>query len=320
MAEKHPEYQYLDLLRKVYEEGEEQVDKGTGVRTYSAFGAQMRFDLSEGFPLLTTKKVYWNGVLHELYWFLSGQNNIKYLVDNNVHIWDDYPFKIYNEKSEKGESPSLSKEEFIEKIKNDSVFAEAHGKLPRIYGELWRHWPSTNGNTIDQLAWIIDELRKDPDAHNTLVTSWNPEYLYSMAKPGQASKFPICHNMYQVNIKKGKVCLQLYQRSADMFLGVPFNIASYALLTLIIAKILGREPGEFIHTFGDFHIYENHREQVKEQLSREPKLFPQVSIDGDKMTLDSFLPNQVKLEGYDPHPPIKAELSVVGGFNPKLHS
>ncbi|MDO8590085.1 MAG: thymidylate synthase [bacterium] len=312
---KHPEYQYLDLLRKVYEEGEEQVDKGTGVKTYSAFGAQIRFDLSEGFPLLTTKKVYWNGVLQELYWFLSGQNNIKYLVDNNVHIWDDYPYKIYKEKTGNDES----KDEFIEKIKNDSVFAAANGVLPRIYGELWRKWPSTDGRAIDQLAWVVDELRKDPDAHNTLVTSWNPQYLYSMAQPGEASKFPICHNLYQLNIKKGKVCLQLYQRSADMFLGVPFNIASYALLAIIIAKILGREPGEYIHTFGDFHIYENHREQVKEQLSREPKLFPQVSIEGD-ITLDSFSPSQVKLEGYDPHPPIKAELSVVGGFNPKLHS
>jgi len=313
--QKHPEYQYLDLLRKVYEDGEEQVDKGTGIKTYSAFGAQMRFDLSDGFPLLTTKKVYWNGVLHELYWFLSGQNNIKYLVDNNVHIWDDYPYKIYKEKTGSNES----KAEFIEKIKNDSAFAETHGKLPRIYGELWRKWPTTDGGSVDQLAWIIDELRKDPDAHNTIVTSWNPQFLYSMAKPGQASKFPICHNMYQVNIKKGKVCLQLYQRSADMFLGVPFNIASYALLAIIIAHILGREPGEYIHTLGDFHMYENHRDQVAEQLSREPKTFPKVSIEGENITLDSFLPSQVKLEGYDSHPPIKGELSVVGGFNPKLH-
>jgi len=313
--QKHPEYQYLNLLRKVFEEGEEQIDNGTGVKTYSAFGAQMRFDLSEGFPLLTTKKVYWNGVLQELYWFLSGQNNIKYLVDNNVHIWDDYPYKIYKEKT----GSSESRDEFIEKIKNDPAFAKAHGVLPRIYGELWRHWPTSDGGEADQLAWIIDELKKDPDAHNTVVTSWNPEYLYSMAKPGKASKFPICHNMYQVNIKHGKVCLQLYQRSADMFLGVPFNIASYALLTIVIAKILGRESGEFIHTFGDFHIYENHKEQVKEQLSREPKAFPQVSIEGENVTLASFLPAQVRLENYDPHPPIKGELSVVGGFNPKIH-
>ena len=315
----HPEYQYLDLLRKVLEEGEKQVDSGTGIKTYSVFGAQMRFDLSEGFPLLTTKKVYWNGVLHELHWFLSGQSNIKYLVDNNVHIWDDYPYKIYKEKVDAGQLPALSKEEFVEKIKSDNAFAKTYGDLPRIYGEFWRRWPSTDGSTIDQLGWVIDELRKDPDAHNTLVTSWNPQYLYAMAKPGEAAKFPICHNLYQVNIKKGKVCLQLYQRSADMFLGVPFNIASYALLTVIIAKILGREPGEYVHTLGDFHMYENHREQIKEQLSREPKSFPKIVIEGQSITLDSFLPSQVKLEGYDPHPPIKAELSVVGGFNPKIH-
>lgn len=316
MSDKHLEYQYLDLLRKVYEEGEEQVDAGTGVKTYSAFGAQMRFDLSKGFPLLTTKRVYWNGVLQELYWFLSGQNNIKYLVDNDVHIWDDYPYKIYNEK---GIEPKLSKEEFVEKIKTDETFAKANGILPRIYGELWRHWPTTDGSTVDQLAWVVDELKKDPDAHNTIVTSWNPEYLYAMAKPGKASRFPICHNMYQVNIKHGKVCLQLYQRSADMFLGVPFNIASYALLTVVIAKILGREAGEFIHTFGDFHIYENHKEQVKEQLSREPKEFPTITIDG-AVTLDSFSPEQVKLENYKPHKTISGDLSVVGGYNPKLHS
>src|SRR3989344_5084909 len=154
---KHPEYQYLNLLRKTLEEGEEQVDSGTGVKTYSVFGAQMRFDLSEGFPLLTTKKVYWNGVLQELYWFLSGQNNIKYLVDNEVHIWDDYPYKIYREKADKGILPNLSKDEFIDKIGRDEVFAKEHGVLPRIYGELWRHWPANDGEKIDQLGWVIEE-------------------------------------------------------------------------------------------------------------------------------------------------------------------
>ncbi len=323
---KHPEYQYLDLLRKVLEEGEEQVDAGTGIKTYSCFGAQMRFDLSQGLPLITTKKVYWNGVLQELYWFLSGQRNIRYLVDHNVHIWDDYPYKIYTEKAGRGEVPQIpTKEEFIERIKADYQFAKAHGNLPKIYGELWRKWPTKDGGTVDQLGWVIEELKNDPDAHNTLVSSWNPEYLYSMAKPGQAAKFPICHNLYQVNIKKGKVCLQLYQRSADMFLGVPFNIASYALLTVIIAKILGREPGEYIHTLGDFHMYENHREQIKEQLSREPKNFPQVfiedeDIEGQPVTLENFTPDMVRLENYDPHGMIKAELSVTGGFNPKIHS
>lgn len=315
----HPEQQYLGLLRKALEEGEEQVDKGTGVKTYSVFGAQIRFDLSKDFPLLTTKKVYWSGVLHELFWFMSGQSNIKYLVDQNVHIWDDYPYKIYKEKVEKGSAPELSKEEFIQKIKDDTIFARTHGELPHIYGEMWRRWPAHDGHTVDQLGWVVDELRKDPDAHNTLVTSWDPQYMYAMAKPGEAARFPICHNLYQVNIKHGKVCLQLYQRSADIFLGVPFNIASYALLTVIIAKILGREPGEFVHTFGDFHMYENHREQIQEQLTREPKAFPRLTIEGEVSSLDTFRTEQVRLEGYDPHPPIKAELTVSGGYNKKIH-
>jgi thymidylate synthase len=317
MDVRHPEYQYLDLLKKTLNEGEEQVDKGTGVKTYSCFGAQLRFDLSRGFPLLTTKKVYWKGVLHELYWFMSGQSNIKYLVDNDVHIWDDYPYKIYIEKNPK---EKITKDEFIAKVKADADFAKAHGELPHIYGEMWRRWQAKDGREVDQLGWAIEELRKDPDAHNTLVTSWNPEYLYSMAKPGEGARFPICHNMYQLNIKRGNVCMQLYQRSADIFLGVPFNIASYSLLTAIVAKILGREPGEFVHTFGDFHMYENHREQIKEQLARQPKPFPHISFIQDFDSLESFKPEYVKLEGYDAHPPIKAELTIAGGYNKVLHS
>lgn len=312
---RHQEHQYLDLIRETLEKGEVQEDKGTGVKTYSVFGRQIRFDLSEGFPLLTTKKVYWNGVLHELFWFLSGQSNIKYLVDNNVHIWDDYPYKIYVEKN--GED--LTKDEFVAKIQNDAEFAKTHGELPHIYGEMWRRWQAKDGRTVDQLGWVISELKKDPDAHNTLVSSWNPEYLYSMARPGEGARFPICHNMYQVNIKHGKVCLQLYQRSADIFLGVPFNIASYALLTAVIAKILGREPGEFIHTFGDLHVYENHRAQAEEQLSREPKPFPNVSFTENFDSLETFKPEFVKLENYEAHPPIKAELTVAGGYNKKMH-
>lgn len=310
----HPEYQYLDLLRETLEKGEEQVDKGTGVKTYSVFGRQIRFDLSQGFPLLTTKKVYWNGILHELYWFLSGQSNIKYLVDNNVHIWDDYPYKIYSERG-----GALTKDEFIERVKTDKAFAKEHGDLPHIYGEMWRRFRATDGRTVDQLSWAIDELRKDPDAHNTLVTSWSPEYLYSMAKKGEGVRFPICHNLYQLNIKNGKVCLQLYQRSADVFLGVPFNIASYALLTAIIARILGREAGEFIHTFGDLHIYENHRVQAEEQLARTPKSLPTVSFTHTFDSLEAFKPEYVILEGYNPDAIIKAELTVAGGFNKKLH-
>jgi len=315
----HPEHQYLELLRETLETGEEQVDSGTGVKTYSVFGRQIRFDLSEGFPLLTTKKVYWNGVLHELFWFMSGQSNIKYLVDNNVHIWDDYPHKIYAEKAEKGLVPAMTKDEFIARIKDDASFAALHGELPHIYGESWRRWPARDGRAVDQLGWAIEELRQDQDAHNTLVTSWNPEYLYAMARAGEGARFPICHNMYQINIKRGKVCLQLYQRSADVFLGVPFNIASYALLTAIIAKVLGREAGEFIHTFGDLHIYENHREQALEQLSRKPNPLPTISFSHEFDSIDSFKPEYVLLDGYAPHASIKAELTVAGGYNKKLH-
>lgn len=315
----HPEEQYLGLLREVLEHGEEQVDSGTGVKTYSKFGAQIRFDLSRGFPLLTTKRVYWKGVLHELYWFMSGQSNIKYLVENDVHIWNDYPYKIYMEKVAKGTAPEMAKDDFIAKIKSDAAFAEMHGDLPHIYGEQWRRWIARDGRPVDQLGWVIDELRLDPDAHNTLVTSWNPEYMYAMAKPGEGARFPICHNMFQLNIKNGKVCLQLYQRSADIFLGVPFNIGSYALLTCIIAKILGREPGEFIHTFGDYHMYGNHREQIQEQLTRSPKVFPTISFNHDFDSLESFKPEYVELNDYNPEATIKAELTVAGGYNKKLH-
>jgi thymidylate synthase len=312
---KHPEYQYLNLLKEILDTGEEQVDKGTGVKTYSLFGRQIRFDLTKTFPLLTTKRVYWSGVLHELYWFMSGQSNIKYLVDNNVHIWDDYPHKIYVEKF----GNKMTKDEFIGKIKDDADFAKTHGELPHIYGESWRRWPAHDGRTVDQLGWAIEELRRDPDAHNTLVTSWNPEYLYSMAAKGTGARFPICHNMYQLNIKHGRVCMQLYQRSADMFLGVPFNIASYSLLTVIVAKLLDREPGEFVHTFGDLHIYENHREAVQEQLSRTPNPLPTLSFSQNFKTLDDFKPEYVQLNGYTPHPTIKAELTVAGGYNKALH-
>lgn len=318
---KHPEYQYLDLLKEAMNDGIKKVDRGTDITLCSLFGRQTRYDLSQGFPLLTTKKVYWKGVLHELYWFMSGQTNIKYLVDNNVHIWDDYPYKIFLKKKSQElgiKNKELSKEEFVEKIKTDEQFAKEHGNLPRIYGEMWRHWPTRTGRTIDQLAWMLQELRDDPDAKNLIVNSWNPEYLYTMATHEDASRFPICHNMYQISNRNGKLSLQLYQRSADLFLGVPFNIASYALLTVILAQIAGLEPGEFIHTFGDVHIYGNHIEQVKEQLTREPRPFPKVILDKSVKSLADFRPELVILEGYDPHPMMKAELTVAGGlFDPK---
>jgi thymidylate synthase len=310
----HPEQKYLDLLRDILDHGERQVDKGTNAETWSVFGRQLRFDLKKEFPLLTTKKVYWKGVLYELAWFLSGQSNIKYLVDNNVHIWDDYPYKIYREKMERWELPELTKDEFVSKIAADAEFAKMHGELKHIYGELWRRWPARDGRTVDQVQWVVDDLRKDPDAHNALVTSWNPEYLYEMALPKEAARFPICHNMYQCNVKNGRLSLHLYQRSADIFLGVPFNIASYALLAIILAQVTGNEPGEFIHTFGDVHIYGNHIEAVKEQLSREPKQLPTLTLDPSVQNINDFRPEHVKLEGYDPHPPIKAELTAAGGL------
>lgn len=309
----HAEQQYLALMQEVIDTGDRQVDAGHGKATHGVFGRQIRFDLSQGFPLLTTKKVYWKGVLHELYWFMSGQSNIRYLVQNDVHIWDDYPYRFYSEHAKKGRWPELAKEEFIAKIKDDEAFAKQHGELPHIYGEMWRRWPAKDGRGIDQLAWAIEELRTDPGCHNAIVTSWNPEYLYSMAKPEEVNHFPICHNMYQMNIKNEKLSLQLYQRSADIFLGVPFNIASYALLAHIVARILGREVGEFVHTFGDVHIYENHFEVAREQLTRTPRPFPKVTISPEVTSLADFRPEHVTLSDYDPHPPIKAEL-VVAGF------
>jgi thymidylate synthase len=257
--------------------------------------------------------VYWKGVLHELYWFMSGQTNIKYLVDNNVHIWDDYPYKMYM-KNQKSNLKNMTKEEFIQKIHDNATFAKKWGNLPRIYGEMWRKWPTRSSRTIDQLGWVLKELQEDPDARNLIVTSWNPEYLYTMATNKDASRFPICHNMYQISQKGGKLYLQLYQRSADLFLGVPFNIASYSLLLLILSKITGYKPGEFVHTFGDAHIYENHIEQVKEQLKRKPKVFPTVSFSNNFKTLEEFKPEFVQLENYDPFPVLKGELTVAGGL------
>ena len=311
----HPEHQYLNLCKEVLEHGIKKVDRGTNVVLYSLFGGQTRYDLSQGFPLLTTKKVYWKGVLHELYWFMSGNSNIKYLVDNNVHIWDDYPYKIYKKKADEGKFAQMTKEEFIAKIAESEEFAKEHGELQRIYGEQWRRWPTrTPGRTIDQLKWIIQELKDDPDAKNLIVNSWNPEYLYAMATNEDACRFPICHNMYQISQRDGKLSLQLYQRSADLFLGVPFNIASYALLTIILAQVTGYKPGEFIHTFGDFHIYENHIEQVKEQLTRTPRDFPRITLDPSIKNIDDFRPDLVRLDGYDPHPPIKGDLTITGGL------
>jgi len=314
MNKQHPEYQYLNLLQELLDKGAEQVDAGTGVKTYSLFGKQIRFDLSENFPLLTTKKVFWRGIVEELYWFVSGQNNIKYLVDKGVHIWDDYPYRIYREKINKGEAPEMTKDEFIDKIAKDFEFAKIHGNLPHVYGDMWRHWPAKDGRQVDQLQWMIDNIRKDKSTHSAMVSVWNPEYLYEMALPGEACRFPVCHVMFQINANGGKLSLHLYQRTSDIFLGVPFNIASYALLALILAQITGLKPGEFIHTFGDIHYYENHRDAVKEQLQREPLPFPTVKIDSRIKEIDDFKPELIELVNYQAHPAIKAELTPTGGI------
>lgn len=313
-TKKHPEYKYLDLMQDIIDNGAEQVDAGTGVKTYSLFGRQLRFDLNEGFPLLTTKKVFWKGVIQELYWFATGQTNIKYLVDNGIHIWDDYPYRIYREKMLKGSEPKLTSDEFIAKIASDDGFAQKHGDLPHVYGDMWRHWPASDGRKIDQLQWIIDNVRKDKSTHSALLTAWNPEFLYEMATPGKAARFPICHNMFQINVNNGKLSLQLYQRSADIFLGVPFNIASYSLLAIILAQITGNELGEFILTFGDVHIYEDHFAAAKEQLEREPLPFSMIKLNPSIKEIDDFTPEKVELVGYQAHPSIKAPLSPTGGW------
>jgi thymidylate synthase len=318
MNREHPEYQYLNLLKDILENGSLKKDHNTGNGLVSVFGRQMRFDLSEGFPLLTTKKVPFKSILHELYWFMSGQTNIKYLVDNKVPIWNDYPYKIYKKKADKGEFPALTLEEFVEKIKTDEVFAKSHGELPHIYGEQWRAWTaSDDGRKIDQLAWVIDTLKNYPERKHAVLSVWNPTFLYGMAKPGEALSFPLCHILMHFNVSGNKLSCLLYQRSADMFLGVPFNIASYAMLTMVIAKICGYEPGEFVHTLGDAHIYENHLDQVKEQIVREPKAFPKLVLSDQIVSLESFRPDMVALVDYDPHSFLKGEMTVAGGFDEK---
>ncbi len=313
----HPEQQYLDLLKDILKNGTKKHDHNTGTGLTSVFGRQMRFDLSKGFPLLTTKKVPWNSIMHELYWFMSGQTNIKYLVDNGVPIWNDYPYKIYKAKADKKSLPQLSKEEFVEKIKTDKKFAKLHGELPRIYGEQWRAWPAADGRTIDQLRWVVDTLKNFPERKHAVLSAWNPQFLYAMAKPGEALSFPLCHILFHFNVSGDKLSCLLYQRSCDMFLGVPFNIASYAALTMVVAKLAGYKPGEFIHTLGDAHIYEDHIPQVKEQLKRKPKKFPRLVLSDKIKDLDTFTPDMVTLEDYDPHQTLKAAMTVAGGFNEK---
>lgn len=311
----HPEYQYLNLLQDIMDHGIEKPIFGVENTTIkSVFGRQMRFDLSQGFPLLTTKKTFLRGIIHELIWFLSGSSSIKYLIDNDVHIWDEWAYKGYKKAMDKGEVPELSQEEFVAKIKKDDSMMQKWGDLGPVYGVQWRHWPAGDGRTIDQLAWAINELKTTPFRKSILVSAWNAAYIYEMAKPGESMVIAPCHTLFHLNVNDNKLSLQLYQRSADSFLGVPFNIASYALLTMMLAQVTGYEPGDFVHTFGDVHIYSNHFDQVKEQLTRQPRPFPVMKINPDVKNIDDFKFDDFTIEGYDPHPPLKAEITVVGGF------
>ncbi|MBL8435168.1 MAG: thymidylate synthase [Zoogloea sp.] len=262
--------QYLELMRHVAERGHRKNDR-TGTGTLSVFGWQMRFDLAEGFPLLTTKKLHTRSIIHELLWFLRGDTNIKYLKDNGVSIWDEW--------------------------------ADENGELGPVYGKQWRSWEAPDGRSIDQIAQLIEALKKNPDSRRHIVSAWNPSEVDRMA-------LPPCHALFQFYVAGGKLSCQLYQRSADIFLGVPFNIASYALLTLMVAQVCGYEPGDFVWTGGDCHLYANHLEQARLQLSREPRALPQLRINPEVKDIFGFKFEDFTLEGYDPHPHIKAPVAV----------
>ena len=291
--------QYLDLCKKILNEGHWKDDR-TGTGTYSIFGYQMRFDLQKGFPLLTTKKVFLRGIIHELLWFINGDTNIKYLVDNNVHIWDDWAYKNYTlSKDYKGETI----EEFAELIKNadkDSSFVKTYGELGPVYGRQWRNF---NEQGVDQLENLINQIKTNPNSRRLIISAWNPCEVDQMA-------LPPCHSFMQFYVNEGKLSCQLYQRSADVFLGVPFNIASYSLFTMMIAQVCGLEAGEFIHTFGDAHIYSNHVEQIKLQLTREPRELPQMKINPNVKSIYDFKIDDFELVGYNPHARIKGKVAV----------
>ena len=262
--------QYLELLSHVMEHGAEKKDR-TGTGTISTFGYQMRFDLSEGFPVVTTKKLHLRSIIYELLWFLSGSTNVKYLQDNGVRIWNEW--------------------------------ADADGNLGPVYGYQWRSWPASDGRHIDQVSAVVNSLKNNPDSRRHIVSAWNVGDLEKMA-------LPPCHVLFQFYVAGGRLSCQLYQRSADIFLGVPFNIASYSLLALMMAQVTGLKPGEFIHTFGDAHIYLNHIEQVRLQLTREPRPLPVMTLNPEVKDIFSFKYEDFTLTGYDPHPVIKGEISV----------
>ncbi len=303
--------QYLDLLRHIEENGVDKTDR-TGVGTRSVFGYQMRFDLSQGFPLLTTKKMALRSIIIELLWFLKGDSNLRYLAENNVHIWDEWPYKAYVQGT--GQSlPATGSEEwktglaaFVEKIKTDEAFAKEYGELGPIYGYQWRSWPTPDGRHVDQITQVIEQIKKSPDSRRMIVSAWNVADIEEMAKAG----LPPCHCLFQFYVANGKLSCQLYQRSCDTFLGVPFNIASYSLLTMMIAQVCGLEPGEFVWTGGDVHIYSNHHDQVKEQLSRETLPLPTMKINPSVKSIFDFKLEDFTLENYQSHPPIKAPIAV----------
>lgn len=298
-------------MQHILDAGATKTDR-TGTGTKSVFGYQMRFDLSEGFPLVTTKKVPMRLIISELLWFLSGDTNIKYLVDQNNHIWDEWPYKAYLKKMGLPVPKTDSEEwktgitEFVEKIKNNADFAKEYGELGPVYGYQWRSWPTPNGGHVDQIAQVIEQIKKSPDSRRMIVSAWNVAEIEEMAKSG----LPPCHCLFQFYVADGKLSCQLYQRSCDTFLGVPFNIASYALLTMMVAQVCGLEAGEFIWVGGDTHLYSNHFEQAREQISREPRALPTMRINPDVKDIFSFVPSDFELEGYDPHPAIKAPIAV----------
>lgn len=296
--------QYLDLLKKIKEEGIIKSDR-TGTGTRSIFGYQMRFDLSEGFPLLTTKRVFLKGVIHELLWFLAGDTNIKYLVDNGVHIWDNDAYRFYKELCAKHGAEPIPMEEFLAASQQQTpspIEGYAYGNLNHVYGYQWRSWGKPDGTAIDQIKQVIETIKHNPDSRRMIVSAWNVADVEDMA-------LPPCHVLFQFYVANGKLSCQLYQRSADTFLGVPFNIASYALLTMMIAQECGLQAGEFVHTLGDTHLYLNHMEQVDEQLSRSPRALPTMRLNPEVKSVFDFKYEDFTLEGYDPHPTIKAPMS-----------
>jgi len=291
--------QYHDLLQHLLDKGVWKDDR-TGTGTYSVFGYQMRFDLKDGFPLVTTKKVFTKAVIHELLWFLKGESNIQYLCQNGVRIWDDWPYATYKASSDfKGETIK----EFAEKIANDNTFAKQWGELGPVYGVQWRSWEGKEGKAYDQISHLVEQLKKNPYSRRHIVSAWNLPFIDQMA-------LPPCHTMFQFYVSEGKLSCQLYQRSADVFLGVPFNIASYALLTMMLAQVCGLEYGDFVHTFGDVHLYSNHVEQVKLQLTRNFRPLPQMEINKEVTSIFDFKYEDFKLLNYDPHPTIAGEVAV----------